>query len=98
MLIVLLMAPLMNVFPCPPTVIIPPEVARVMHPGLPDDPGHGIWKRDFAGASGLFGIVLTPCAPAALAAMLDRVSRNDLPTRDILLHCELIVRDSCGAA
>ena len=35
---------------------------------------------------------------AALAAMLDRVSRTDLPTRDILLHCELIVRDSCGAA
>src|SRR6185503_9143931 len=34
----------------------------------------------------------------ALAAMLDRVSRTDLPTRDILLHCELIVRDSCGAA
>jgi GntR family transcriptional regulator of arabinose operon len=35
---------------------------------------------------------------AALAAMLDRVSRIDLPTRDILLHCELIVRDSCGSA
>ena len=34
---------------------------------------------------------------AALAAMLDRVTRRDLPTRDILLHCELIVRDSCGA-
>jgi DNA-binding LacI/PurR family transcriptional regulator len=34
----------------------------------------------------------------ALAAMLDRVARRDLPTRDILLHCELIVRDSCGAA
>jgi len=48
-----------------------PEVARVMHPALPDDPGHGLWKRDFAGASGLFGVVLKPCAPAALAAMLD---------------------------
>jgi cysteine-S-conjugate beta-lyase len=48
-----------------------PEVARVMHPALPDDPGHGIWKRDFAGSSGLFGIVLHPCAPTALAAMLD---------------------------
>lgn len=48
-----------------------PEVARVMHPGLPDDPGHGIWKRDFAGASGLFGILLKPCPPAAVAAMLD---------------------------
>ena len=34
---------------------------------------------------------------AALAAMLDRIARSDLPTRDILLHCELIERESCGA-
>jgi DNA-binding LacI/PurR family transcriptional regulator len=33
---------------------------------------------------------------AALAAMLERVARTDLPTRDILLQCQLIVRDSCG--
>jgi GntR family transcriptional regulator, arabinose operon transcriptional repressor len=33
---------------------------------------------------------------AALAAMLDRVASADLPTRDILLHCELVVRESCG--
>ena len=31
------------------------------------------------------------------AAMLDRVARRDLPTRDILLHCELIIRKSSGA-
>jgi cystathionine beta-lyase len=30
-----------------------PEVARVLHPALPSDPGHAIWRRDFAGASGL---------------------------------------------
>lgn len=36
---------------------------------------------------------------AAMAAMLDRVSRaTDLPARDILLQGELIVRESCGAA
>jgi DNA-binding LacI/PurR family transcriptional regulator len=35
---------------------------------------------------------------AALAAMLDRIARSDLPTRDILLHCELIVRESCGGS
>jgi GntR family transcriptional regulator of arabinose operon len=35
---------------------------------------------------------------AALAAMLDRVTRPDLPVRDILLQTELIVRQSCGAA
>jgi DNA-binding LacI/PurR family transcriptional regulator len=34
---------------------------------------------------------------AALAAMLDRASAADLPTRDILLHGKLIVRKSCGA-
>jgi GntR family transcriptional regulator, arabinose operon transcriptional repressor len=33
---------------------------------------------------------------AALSAMLERVSRPDLPARDILLHCDLIVRASCG--
>jgi cystathionine beta-lyase len=37
-----------------------PEVKRVMHPALPDDPGHHIWKRDFTGACSLFGIVLQP--------------------------------------
>lgn len=35
---------------------------------------------------------------AALGAMLERVARKDLPARDILLDCELVVRESCGAA
>lgn len=35
---------------------------------------------------------------AAIAVMLDRVARRDLPRRDTLLHCELIVRESCGVA
>jgi cysteine-S-conjugate beta-lyase len=48
-----------------------PEVARVLHPALPGDPGHGLWKRDFKGASGLFSYVLKPVSRAALAAMLD---------------------------
>lgn len=48
-----------------------PEVSRVMHPALPDDPGHTLWKRDFKGASGLFGFVLKPVSRAALAAMVD---------------------------
>ena len=37
-----------------------PEVERVLHPGLESDPGHELWKRDFTGASGLFGVVLQP--------------------------------------
>ncbi len=48
-----------------------PEVARVLHPALPDDPGHAIWRRDFKGASGLFSAVLNPVPEAALAAFLD---------------------------
>ena len=48
-----------------------PEVARVIHPALPGDPGHDLWRRDFTGASGLFSIVLEPCSREALAAMLD---------------------------
>ncbi|MDP6831656.1 MAG: cystathionine beta-lyase [Alphaproteobacteria bacterium] len=43
----------------------------VMHPALPDDPGHGLWKRDFLGASGLFGTTLKPCPREALAALID---------------------------
>jgi cysteine-S-conjugate beta-lyase len=48
-----------------------PEVSRVLHPGLEDDPGHAIWKRDFLGASGLFSVILKPVSKAALAALLD---------------------------
>ena len=48
-----------------------PEVARVLHPALPDCPGHEIWKRDFSGSSGLFSVILKPFAKSAVAAMLD---------------------------
>ncbi|MBL9010506.1 MAG: cystathionine beta-lyase [Alphaproteobacteria bacterium] len=48
-----------------------PEVARVLYPALDDDPGHSLWKRDFTGASGLFGVELNPAPKAAVAAMLD---------------------------
>jgi cystathionine beta-lyase len=48
-----------------------PEVSRVLHPALPSHPQHGLWQRDFAGASGLFSIVLKPCPKKAVAAMLE---------------------------
>ncbi len=48
-----------------------PEVKQVLHPALPSDPGHAIWKRDFTGASGLFGVVLHPVPKAAVDAMLN---------------------------
>jgi cysteine-S-conjugate beta-lyase len=43
----------------------------VLHPALPDFPGHALWKRDFEGASGLFAIVLTSASRTGLAALLD---------------------------
>lgn len=48
-----------------------PEVSRVMHPALPDDPGHALWKRDFSSACGLFGFVLKVKNQKALASMLE---------------------------
>jgi DNA-binding LacI/PurR family transcriptional regulator len=41
-----------------------------------------------------------PCrdiGKVALSVMLDRIANPDLPPRDVLLGCELIVRKSCGA-
>ncbi|WP_029355344.1 cystathionine beta-lyase [Bosea sp. 117] len=51
-----------------------PEVLRVLHPALPDHPGHAIWKRDFTGASGLFSIVLKPVPKRAVDAFLDTLA------------------------
>lgn len=50
-----------------------PEIARVIHPGLPSHPGHAVWARDFSGASGLFAAVLEPVSQSALAAFLDHL-------------------------
>jgi cystathionine beta-lyase len=46
-------------------------IARVLYPALEDDPGHAIWKRDYLGASGLFGVELEPCSESQLAAFID---------------------------
>ncbi|MGH9373352.1 MAG: GntR family transcriptional regulator [Vicinamibacterales bacterium] len=58
---------------------------------------------DDAGFAGLLPVPLTTLrqptrqiGDAALAAMLERVARKDLPARDILLHCQLVIRESCG--
>jgi cysteine-S-conjugate beta-lyase len=47
-----------------------PEVEAVLHPALPDCPGHDIWKRDFTGSSGLFSFVLKG-GKARAAAFVD---------------------------
>jgi cysteine-S-conjugate beta-lyase len=46
------------------------EVERVLHPALPSCPGHEIWKRDFAGSSGLFSFVIKG-SNAKAAALID---------------------------
>jgi GntR family transcriptional regulator of arabinose operon len=41
-----------------------------------------------------------PCreiGEAAVAAMLERIAAPEMPRRDILLDCRLVVRESCGA-
>jgi cystathionine beta-lyase len=48
-----------------------PEVARLLYPALPEDPGYALWKRDFLGASALFGVILKPAPKAAVYAMID---------------------------
>ncbi|MBI4081824.1 MAG: cystathionine beta-lyase [Candidatus Lambdaproteobacteria bacterium] len=48
-----------------------PEVQRVIHPALPEDPGHALWRRDFRGACGLFGVILKTASLPAVAALVD---------------------------
>jgi cystathionine beta-lyase len=48
-----------------------PQVARVLCPLLPSDPGHGLWQRDFTGGCGLFSFVLEGNDPAASARVVD---------------------------
>ncbi len=48
-----------------------PQVARILHPGLESDAGHALWRRDYSGACGLFGMVLNPVSEAAVAAFVD---------------------------
>lgn len=69
-----------------------PKVARVLHPALESDPGHAIWKRDFTGSSGLFGICLHPMPTAKVHAFLDALSLFGLGFsyggfESLIIHC-----------
>jgi cysteine-S-conjugate beta-lyase len=48
-----------------------PRIARVLHPALESDPGHALWKRDFLGSSGLFGLELRGATDAQVGAFID---------------------------
>ena len=54
--------------------------------------------------AGLLGVPLTtlhqPCreiGEVAISTMLERIANPELPARDILLDCQLVVRRSCGS-
>jgi cysteine-S-conjugate beta-lyase len=49
------------------------EVSAVLHPALPNCPGHAIWARDFTGSSGLFSFILKG-SKAKAAAFVDALS------------------------
>src|SRR5262249_27926120 len=50
------------------------DVEAVLHPALPSCPGHGTWKRDFTGSSGLFSVVFSrPRTRNDLHASIDRL-------------------------
>ncbi len=48
-----------------------PEIGAVLHPGLPGAVGHEIWKRDFAGSSGVFTLRLDGISNDRVDAALD---------------------------
>ncbi len=48
-----------------------PRVGLVLHPALPECPGHEYWKRDFKGASGLFTFELKEAGNVERAAFVD---------------------------
>ena len=48
-----------------------PQVARVLHPALPDCPGHEYWQRDFRGSTGLFSFELNGGSSADRARLID---------------------------
>lgn len=70
-----------------------PSVQRVLHPALEDDPGHALWKRDFTGSSGLFGIVLKPSPTKQVHAFLDALDLFGLGFsyggfESLAIHCD----------
>ncbi len=51
-----------------------PQVVQVLHPARADHPDHALWKRDYKGACGLFGLVLAPAPEAAVNAFLNSLT------------------------
>ncbi|MBI1340910.1 cystathionine beta-lyase [bacterium] len=78
------------------------EVSRVLHPALPDAPGHALWRRDFTGSAGLFSIVLNaPADENAACAFLDALELFGLGFswggfESLAIHCDPQLRRSAA--
>jgi cystathionine beta-lyase len=77
------------------------EILRVLHPALPGDPGHALWRRDFTGAAGLFGAVLKPTPRLKVEAFLNRLELFGLGFswggyESLIIHCDPQMKRSCG--
>ncbi|HYG25547.1 MAG TPA: cystathionine beta-lyase, partial [Caulobacteraceae bacterium] len=65
-----------------------PQVLRVIHPA-----DHELWRRDFSGASGLFGLVLQPGSRRQVHAFLDALKLFGLGFswggfESLAIHCD----------
>jgi len=70
-----------------------PGIQRVLHPALEDDPGHDLWRRDFTGSSGLFGIVLKQMPTKQVHVFLDALDLFGLGFsyggfESLAIHCD----------
>ena len=48
-----------------------PQVKQVLHPALPDSPGHAHWRDQCSGAAGLFGVIFKPCGDNQIRQFVD---------------------------
>jgi cysteine-S-conjugate beta-lyase len=52
-----------------------PEVEMVLHPALPNCPGHDLWERDFTGSASVFSVVFTAqISPEAIVRLVDSLT------------------------
>ncbi len=70
-----------------------PEVKQVLCPALAGAPGHDLWKRDFKGINGLFGVVLQPGSEDATEAFIDTLTLFGLGFswggfESLAIHCD----------
>jgi cystathionine beta-lyase len=70
-----------------------PEVTSVLCPALSSSPDHALWRRDYSGLCGLFGVMLQPAPPPAVEAFLDRLTLFGLGFswggyESLAIHCD----------